>query len=335
MNAKVFKKVVNYIKEQYIFLLVLVLIIFLGLFRLPYNIYSDGGIIDIAEKIEIENEYREEGSFNMAYVKSLRATIPVYLLSYIFDWERESIESVKLDENDNLTDMWKREKIYLDEANNSAIISAVNEAGEYIKINKDVLEVLYIDKDSDTSLSIGDVLISIDGVNVSTTEEIANVLDKHEVGDKIEVKYSRDGKDDVGYIIVRDMDGKKKAGIYLIKMFEYDVNRKINLDFGSREGGPSGGFMLSLAIYNRLVEDDLTKGRKIAGTGTIDENGNVGEIGGVKYKVMGANGGKADIFFVPEGNYEEAIKYKEEKGYDLNIVKVSTLTDAIDYLRRN
>ena len=79
----------------------------------------------------------------------------------------------------------------------------------------------------------------------------------------------------------------------------------------------------------------LQKGRKIAGTGTIDKDGNVGVIGGVKYKVMGANSGRADIFFVPEGNYEEAIKFKEEKGYSLNIVKVNTLTDAIEYLRRN
>ena len=93
--------------------------------------------------------------------------------------------------------------------------------------------------------------------------------------------------------------------------------------------------MISLAIYNRLVDEDLTKGRKIAGTGTIDKNGNVGEIGGVKYKVMGANSGKADVFFVPEANYKEAMKFKQEKGYNLNIVMVKTLDDAIDYLRRN
>ena len=93
--------------------------------------------------------------------------------------------------------------------------------------------------------------------------------------------------------------------------------------------------MLSLAIYDRLTSEDLTKGRKIVGTGTIDKDGNIGDIGGVKYKVMGANSGDADVFFVPEGNYEEAIKFKEEKGYDLNIVKVKTLNEAIEYLRRN
>ena len=145
----------------------------------------------------------------------------------------------------------------------------------------------------------------------------------------------RDDKEKDGYAIVREMDNAKKIGIYIVKLYEYDVKRKIDLDFSSSEGGPSGGFMLSLAIYDRLTKEDLAKGRKIVGTGTIDDKGNVGTIGGVKYKVMGAYKGDADIFFVPEGNYEEAMKYKEEKGYKLNIVKVSTLDDAIEYLRRN
>lgn len=335
MFIKIYERVVDYIKNQYKFLLVLVIIIFLGLFRLPYNIYSGGGIIDIAKRIEIENEYHEEGSFNMAYVKSVRATIPVYLLSYIFDWERESIDSIKLDENDNLANIWKREKIYLEEANNSAIISAFNAAGEYIKINKELLQVLHVDIDSDTSLKIGDTILNIDGIELNSFEEIKEILKKHIVGDRVAVKYLRDGKEESGYFITREIDGEKKAGIYLVKMYEYDVNRKINLDFSDKEGGPSGGFMLSLAIYNRLVPEDITKGRKIVGTGTIDSSGNVGAIGGVKYKIIGANSGKADIFFVPEENYEEAISYRNKKGYDLNIVKVKTLKDAIEYLRRN
>ncbi len=330
-----FNKVINYVKKEYKFIILVAIIIFVGLFRLPYNLYIGGGIIDIADVLEIENEYREQGSFNMAYVKSVRATIPMYLLSYVFNWERESIESVKLDENDNAKDMWKREKIYLDEANNNAVISAYTKAGEDIEINKELLQVLYIDKDSKTDLEAGDTIVKIDGVTLNVFEDIKGILKDHEIGDRIEVDYLRDDKPGKGYFIVRDIDGEKKAGLYLVKMYEYNVKRKINLDFSSKEGGPSGGFMLSLAIYNRLVKEDLTKGRKIAGTGTIDRNGNVGDIGGVKYKVIGANSGDADVFFVPEGNYEEAIKFKEEKGYDLNIVKVKTLDDAIEYLRRN
>lgn len=93
--------------------------------------------------------------------------------------------------------------------------------------------------------------------------------------------------------------------------------------------------MLSLAIYDRLVDIDLTKGRKIVGTGTIDQEGRVGEIGGVTYKLMGAVDNKADIFFVPAANYEEAMEAKEKYDYDIEIVQVETLVDAIKYLEEN
>ena len=335
MFTKIYEKVIDYIKREYVFLIILGLIIVIGLYKLPYNIHMGGGIINIADRLEIENEHKETGSYNMAYVKSTRATIPTYLLSYIFNWERESIEENKIDENDNPTDMWKREKLYLEEANNSAIISSYTLAGEYINFKKEKLQILYVDKNSQTDLKTGDEVISVAGVKLNAFEDIAEILKDYNVGDRVEVNYIRDNEEKTGYFIIREIDGVKKAGLYIIKLFDYDIKRKINLDFSSREGGPSGGFMLSLAIYDRLTSEDLTKGRKIVGTGTIDKDGNIGDIGGVKYKVMGANSGDADVFFVPEGNYEEAIKFKEEKGYDLNIVKVKTLNEAIEYLRRN
>ena len=148
MFVKIYDKVINYIKKEYKFLLLLFLILFLGLFQLPYNIYMGGGLIDIENRIKIENSYEEKGSFNMTYVKSSRATIPIFLLSYLFNWERESIDDMKLDENDSFSDIWQRDLLYLKEANDNAIISAYTKAGETITIKKEVLEVLYIDKDS-------------------------------------------------------------------------------------------------------------------------------------------------------------------------------------------
>ena len=333
MLNKIYVKIINYIKQEYKFLIILSIIIFLGLFKLPYNLHIGGGIINIANRLKIENEYRETGSYNMSYVRSIRATIPMYLLSYVFNWDRESIDEVKLDENDTVSDIWKREKLYLQEANDNAIISAYTKAKEEINIKNEVLKVLYIDKDSQTDLAIGDTIISVNGIKINVFEDIAETIKNYSVGDRIKINYLRDDEEKEGYFTVRNINGEKKAGLYIVKFFDYDVKRNIDLDFSSREGGPSGGFMLSLAIYDRLTEDDLTKGRKVVGTGTIDRNGNVGEIGGVKYKIMGAYKGNADVFFVPEENYNEAMQYKEEKGYELNIVKVKTLDDAINYLR--
>ena len=333
MVIKIYDKLIKFIKEEYRYLIVLFLILFLGLYRLPYNLYMGGGLIDIKDRLQIENEYAESGSFNMTYVKSSRATIPTYLLSYIFDWAKENINDMKLDENDNATDMWKRDLMYLEEANNSAIISAYTRANATINIKSEVLKVIYIDKMSDTNLKVGDILISINGIIINSYDDVKEILNNYNVGDKVKVKIKRDDSEKEAYFVVREIDGEKKAGLYLIKLYDYDTFPKIELDFSSREGGPSGGLMLSLAIYNRLVSEDLTKGRKIAGTGTIDAYGNVGEIGGVSYKVMGAYHGNADVFFVPEANFDEAMKIKKEKGYDLNIVKVKTLDDAINYLR--
>lgn len=71
----------------------------------------------------------------------------------------------------------------------------------------------------------------------------------------------------------------------------------------------------------------------INGAGTIDIDSNVGEIGGVKYKLMGAFSNKADIFFVPKDNYEEAVKVKKKFNYKIKVVSVDTFEDAINYLK--
>lgn len=98
------------------------------------------------------------------------------------------------------------------------------------------------------------------------------------------------------------------------------------------ESGSSGGLMLALAIYNDLIKDDLTKGRKIVGTGTISLDGTVGAIDGVKYKMLGAAKKEADIFLCPEENYDEALKIKNEFELDLILKSVKTFDEAVDYL---
>ena len=123
-------------------------------------------------------------------------------------------------------------------------------------------------------------------------------------------------------------------GIMLHEKLELETSPEVEFHFKSSESGPSGGLMMTLAIYNQLTEEDITQGKKIVGTGTIDANGKVGDIAGVKYKLKGAEKGKADIFFVPNGkNYEEAIRLKERLHYKIEIVGVNTFEEALEYLK--
>jgi len=128
------------------------------------------------------------------------------------------------------------------------------------------------------------------------------------------------------------LDGKKSILIYAI--CNYDYNNDIEFKFKASESGPSGGLMITLSIYEKYTKEDITKGKKIAGTGTIEMDGTVGEISGIKYKIIGASKSNVDVFFVPEANYKEAKKVVEENNYDINLVSVKTFKDAINYLTK-
>jgi PDZ domain-containing protein len=97
----------------------------------------------------------------------------------------------------------------------------------------------------------------------------------------------------------------------------------------SNIGGPSAGMMYTLAIMNVLTPEDITHGLRIAGTGTITTNGEVGPIGGIRQKVVGATLSGAEYILVPEANYEEALTVDIESA---EIVAVSTIDDALDFL---
>ena len=91
--------------------------------------------------------------------------------------------------------------------------------------------------------------------------------------------------------------------------------------------------MLALAMYNALVEEDITKGMTIAGTGTIELDGSVGEISGVKYKIMGAVNNNIDLFIIPADNYDEAEQVIKENNYNIKLLKANTFEQVINDLK--
>jgi len=94
-------------------------------------------------------------------------------------------------------------------------------------------------------------------------------------------------------------------------------------------GGPSAGLMFTLTVYNLVSPTDLTGGRKIAGTGTINMDGTVGPIGGVEQKVAAAEAAGAAYFLSPPDNYAAALSVARH----ITVVKIATVEDAIAFLR--
>lgn len=323
----------KFIKENYLVLLFGIVFMATILYPLPYYIYTGGGTINVKDKIHIENK-ETKGDFNLCYVEQINANIPTFLLSKLLsNWDSVSKEEVSLNDKEDIKDIYKRDKIYLEEANQNAIFVAYKKAGKSVNILDKHLYIIYLEEDSDTDLKIGDDILEIDGSKIDSLADISKILASYEVGSKLNIKVKRNGKEMMKYAIVHEKDGRKLIGIALTSIYDYEVDPKITFTFSNSESGPSGGFMVTLAIYNQLIDSDISNGLKIAGTGTIDIEGNVGSIGGVKYKLKGAVDSKSDIFLVPAGeNYEEAIKYQKKYHYDIKIIGISTFEEAIEKL---
>lgn len=333
MINKIYVEMKNFIKENYLVLLFGIVFMATILYPLPYYIYTGGGTINVKDKIHIENK-ETKGDFNLCYVEQINANIPTFLLSKLLsNWDSVSKEEVSLNDKEDIKDIYKRDKIYLEEANQNAIFVAYKKAGKSVNILDKHLYIIYLEEDSDTDLKIGDDILEIDGSKIDSLADISKILDSYEVGSKLNIKVKRNGKEMMKYAIVHEKDGRKLIGIALTSIYDYEVDPKITFTFSNSESGPSGGFMVTLAIYNQLIDSDISNGLKIAGTGTIDIEGNVGSIGGVKYKLKGAVDSKSDIFLVPAGeNYEEAIKYQKKYHYDIKIIGISTFEEAIEKL---
>ena len=336
MTNKTYEKIKNFIKENYKFILLLLAVFLLFNIKLPYYITTSGGLIDIESRIDIEEKKEIEGSFNLAYVNELHATIPFLLISlFNDDWEVLKEEDITVNQED-IEDVYIRDSLLLQEANNNAIKLAYKKAFSSVKVIESKVYVVYIDEEAKTDLSVGDQIVKVNNVSISSKEDLYTYIKKQPENETLTFEVINNDKTYTREAITFKEADETFVGIMIANVDTLETDPEINIKFRDSESGSSGGLMMSLAIYNYLIDEDITKGRKIVGTGTIDENGNVGSIGGVKYKLKGAVKEKADLFFVPVGeNYEEVLKLKEENNYDIEIIADETLDEAIDYLENN
>jgi Lon-like protease len=320
-------------KKELIFLLLFAIIINI---RFPYYIDAPGGTLELDKRIVIPNGKKVNGSLNLVYVLELEATIPTLTMSlFKKDWDVIKKEEV-VASNESIEDANNRGKITLKESMNNAVYYALKLAGKEVSEKGKSLYVIYVASDAKTSLKVGDQILKINDTSINDSSDIANILADLEIGDKAKVTVKRnDALKEVEFEII-EYEGEKKIGISITSITEYESSENIEFNYQDSESGSSGGFMNTLYIYSSLIDEDIIKGKKIVGTGTISESGNVGEIGGIEYKIKAANKAKADIFFVPKGNNcDDAKKVKSEKNYNLNIVCISTFTEAIEYLKAN
>ncbi len=329
MFNKIYDRLKQFIKQNYIYFIILIIAGFIFYFPLPYYIDAPGGLIDVSERLDVEDGYPINGSLNLAYISEFKANIPTLIYAYFNkDWEIVKKEDV-VASNETIEENDYRNHLLLEEANQNAVMVAFDKADVDYEIKNRTVNIIYIYEEADTDLKIGDQIIEVNGVKVSSKEEVLNEINK---SDSIQFKVINNGIEYERYANKVDIDGSKLIGIMVCETKEVIPSKEVNINFKKSESGPSGGFMMALSIYDILTKEDLTKGLKIVGTGTIDELGNVGVIGGVEHKIKAAVKENADIFFVPTGNYEEAKSTVLENNLDIKLIEVKHIDDAINCL---
>lgn len=335
MFTKLYDKLKNYIKENIKFVFLLVFLFFLFTFELPYYIDAPGGLLDVTTRLEVEYKQELKGSFNLAYVSEFRATFPSLIIAYFNkDWKVVKKEEV-IQNNETIEEMEYRNHLMLDEANQNATIVGFTKANEYFQVTDRKINVIYIYDKAKTDLKIKDQITKVNGVSVQSKEDVLKIINNIPNNEKITFTVLNNNETYTRYGYKSNVDGHDLVGIILAETKEIDTNIDIGFKFKNSESGPSGGFMMALSIYNYLNGEDLTKGLKIVGTGTIDESGNVGSIGGIEYKIKAAVKEKADLFFVPKDNYDDALKTVQKNKLNLKIIKISNIDEAITYLKES
>nr|WP_255523898.1 PDZ domain-containing protein [Terrabacter sp. MAHUQ-38] len=205
-------------------------------------------------------------------------------------------------------------------------------------IGKDVPTHIAIASITDTSkakglLKVRDRLESIDDQPITTAQSVRDVLQKSNPGDTVTLTVTRDGREvTVDMPTVEGQGGRTALGVLL--GLDHDFPAKVTIDAGAI-GGPSAGLMFSLGIYDKLTPGPLAGGHEIAGTGTIDDDGQVGKIGGIRQKLAGARSDGAAYFLAPAGNCDEVVGHVPD---GLEVFKVANFDDArtaVEAIARN
>ena len=331
-----FNNIKKIIKEYYKVIIVYILILAFFLIEFPYYISAPGGLIDTDDKIETTEDFKMSGSLNMAYVSEIHATAPTLIISlFNGDWDVQKEEEVKND-NETIEEKNYRNKMLLEEANDTALLVAYKHSDIDYKITNNKVYITYVDELAKTDLKIGDRILKVDNQEIVDKNGLFSYIASKNIDDKITMQVEDiDGNKKTRKATLINVLDEPKVGAVVTDTFDVESDEEVYFNFKDSESGSSGGLMLTLTLYSHLNEIDLTNGKTIVGTGTIDINGNVGEISGIKYKLIGAVNKKADVFLVPAGdNYEEAKKVKEEKGYDIDLVPVETFEEALKYLEK-
>ncbi|HUO45444.1 MAG TPA: PDZ domain-containing protein [Acidimicrobiia bacterium] len=304
--------------------------------NLPYYAFSGGPVGDALAAVAVEDAeiYLPEGAMIMLTVSGQEVNF-FEALAAGFDSDIDLVPAAAVRPPDQTDEEFVlRNRSLMDTSTQTAITLALQRLGYEITPVSDGIRVaeLVDGTPAAAALQVDDVILRVDGQPVILVEDLAPIVTSRDIGETIALDVRRaDAEVAVEVELVPRSDDPERA---MIGISAETLNPRFEFPFpitieAGQIGGPSAGMMYTLAVMDLLSPDDLTGGRVIAGTGTIDLAGNVGAIGGIRQKVVAAEAAGAEFMLVPAANFEEASTARRA---DMQLVSVATLDEALEFL---
>ncbi|MFG2228768.1 PDZ domain-containing protein [Streptomyces sp. NPDC048723] len=335
--------------------LVLFALLCAGVFiKVPYSEMSPGPTVNTlgdshgAPVLNIAGRttYPTSGHLNMTTVRVTGADYDMSLVEAVYGWLAGDNIVVP---HENLYPNGKTEAESTQEnaeefsqSQQSAKVAALKQLGIPVTARV-IVSTVVKDSPSEGRLHAGDVVKAVDGTAVTAPEDVAKLVTKHKPGEPVEftivpakdaAEAAKAGNNDPATSKLTITAGKAEGDGHAIvgiragtdHAFPFTIDIKL-----ADVGGPSAGLMFALGIVDKLTPEDLTGGKFVAGTGTIDDAGKVGPIGGIQMKTIGARKAGAEYFLTPAENCTSAASHIPD---GLTLVKVSTIDDATKALEK-
>ncbi len=264
----------------------------------------------------------------------------VHPLEALSGWIRDDVDVVKertILPPDTDDDQYRRFNVEeMDDSKQTAIVVALRRLGYQVTERGDgaLIERVLEAFPAAGRLQPGEVIHQIDGKPVNLVSDATAIIAAKRAGETARIRVSQaDGSNarDVDVPIAADPDQGNKSvlGVFLrTQNRRFDKPFDVDIDSGTI-GGPSAGLAFTLGLIDELTPGELTGGRKVAVTGTIEIDGRVGDVGGVAQKTAAVRASGVEVFLVPAGEYEIA---KRRAGRGIVVLKVTTLQEALDAL---
>jgi PDZ domain-containing protein len=312
------------------FVLLIVVAFAAGWVPLPYFALGPGPAREVVPLIHVDGAptYGSSGRLVMTTVRFTQVTALGAIVAWI------DPEQVVVDEETvyppGLSPSEEEERAIsqMDQSKIDAAAVALSEVTSYPRDHGAgaLVEFVGADCPADGQLFSGDQILRIAGERVDSRREASRLINTVPVDEPIEFRVRAEGDEHDVRVTRGRCAGVDEPviGIVLVDSFPFGIT----IESGD-VGGPSAGLMWAVGLYDLLTPGDLTGGRTIAGTGTIDLDGNVGPIGGILDKVVAARDANAKVMLVPRANFDEL---RDVDTGDLTLIPVSTFDEAVEAL---